>query len=828
MEGKSVRFLLAQSGQVLRRLLRTPLFTLVTLSTLAIGVGANTAIFSVVEGVLLKPLPYPHSEQLVAVRLNAPGMNINNMLLSPSTYFTFRDQGQVFQDIGLYRSYSANVTGVAEPERVQVLQTSDGVLPILSMRPILGRWFTGSDDSPGGPDAVILVYGYWRRKFGGDRSVIGRTIHVDGKRQEIIGVMPSTFRFLDEPNPDLILPFKFDRAHTYLGNYSYSGVARLKPGITLAVADSDVAHMLPLVIQNFPPPPGFSLAMFEQAHFVPSLHLLKQDMVSDVGEVLWLLMGGIGLVLIIACANVANLLMVRMEGRQQELAVRAALGASRLRLAGEMVFESLVLGLLGGALGLPLAEIALRVLIAMAPSGLPRLAEIGLDGPVLLFTLAASVGAGLVFGAIPVLKYSGSRLGTGLREGGRSLSASRERHRARNTLVMVQVALALVLMIASGLMIRTFLALTHVEPGFAAYDGVQTFRLMIPDVEISDPERVVRTQDAILRNLQALPGVSAAAISTSVPMDSNRWMDPVYARDHAYAENAVPALRRFKFVSPGFFKTIGTPLIAGRDLTWNDTYEKQPVAIVSENLAREYWHDATNALGKQMRCGGQDDWREIVGVVGNVREDGASQDPPSTVYWPLLLARFEGDPIEVSRDVAFAVRTQRAGSEGVMSDVQRAVWSVNPNLPLAEVHTLDYFYRKSMARTSFALVMLALAGSMALLLGIVGLYGVVAYSVSQRRREVGVRMALGAQRAELIAMFVRHALGITALGVAFGLGAALALMRLMSSLLFGVNSVDLITYGTVSLGLIATAALSSYLPARRAAGVNPVESLRAE
>jgi predicted permease len=367
---------------------------------------------------------------------------------------------------------------------------------------------------------VILGYGYWRRKFGADRSVIGRTITVYGKPQEIIGILPANFRFLDEPDPALILPFKFDRAKTLLGNYSYHAVARLKPYVTLADAGNDVARVLPLVLQNFGPPPGFSLTLFEQAHFSPNVQLLKQDIVGKIAKALWLLMGGLGLVLLIACANVANLLLVRTERRQQELTIRAALGASRRRLAGEMLFESLILGLLGGALGLVFAELALRVLLAMAPAGLPRLNEIGLDGPVLLFTFAVSVLTGLSVGSIPILKFSGTRLGTGLREGGRSLSPSRDRHRARNSLVVAQVSLALVLMIASGLMIRSFRAMTHVEPGFSGPAEVQTFHVMIPDAEIPDPEHVIRTEEAMLRNLAAVPGVSSAGISTSIPMVS--------------------------------------------------------------------------------------------------------------------------------------------------------------------------------------------------------------------------------------------------------------------------------------------------------------------
>ncbi|HYM78010.1 MAG TPA: ABC transporter permease [Candidatus Dormibacteraeota bacterium] len=819
---------IAQLRQVIRRLIHTPLFTAVTLITLAIGVGANTAIFSVIEGILLKPLPFRHSESLVAMRLTASGMNLYEVPLSPSTYFILREQCRVLEDVGLYDSYSANVTGVAEPERVQALNMTDGLLPILRVRPVLGRGFTREDDSAGGQDVVILGYGYWQRKFGGDRSAIGRSIKVDGKPEEIIGVLPHDFRFLDEPDPAVILPFKFDRAKTFLGNYSYHAVARLKPGVTLPESAADVARVLPLVLENFGPPPGFSLALFEQAHFGPNLRFLKQDVVGDISSTLWVLMGGLGMVLLIACANVANLLLVRTECRQQELAVRAALGASPRRLAGEMLFESLILGLLGGGLGVAFAGLALRVLLAIAPASLPRLNEIGLDGPVLLFTFIVSAAAGLLFGCIPVLKFPGTRLGTGLREGGRSLSASRERHRARNSLVVVQVSLALVLMIASGLMIRSFRAMTHVEPGFSDPAEVQTFRVMIPDAQIPDPERVIHTEEAVLRNLAAVPGVTVAGISTSIPMDDSGYIDPIYAKDRSDSEGGVPPLRQFKFVSPGYFKTVGTPLIVGRDLTWPDAYDKRSVAIVSENLAREYWHDPSNALGKQIRNGTTDDWREIVGVVGDVRHNGVDQKAPSIVYWPLLLVHFDGNPVEVRREIAFALRSKRAGSQSLMSDVRRAVWSVDANLPLAEIHTLDYYYRKSMARTSFTLVMLALAGSMALLLGIVGLYGVVAYSVSQRRREVGVRMALGARRGELVGMFVRHALGLTVVGVTLGLGAALAVMRLMSSLLFGVKPVDLVTYGVVTVVLIATAALSSYLPARRAATVNPVETLRAE
>ena len=815
--------------QVLRRLRRSPMFTIVTLITLAAGIGANTAVFSVLEGVLLKPLPYPHPDELVGVWHKAPGLNIPQLNMAPSNYFIYRDQSRTFQDIGLYQGDSVSVTGVAQPEQVRALDVTDGTLPILGIPPMMGRWFNRTDDTPGSPDTVMLTYGYWHRKFGGDRSVVGRNITVDGKPRQIIGVMPQRFHFLDYDEPGLILPIQLDRSKTFLGQFSYEGLARLKPGMTIEQANADVARMFPIVLRSFPPFPGFSLDLFKKADIGPNVRPLKYDVVGDIGKLLWVLMGSIGIVLLIACANVANLLLVRTEGRQQELGIRAALGASRKRIAGELLFESLILGLLGCVLGLVLAYGALRVLVAMAPAGLPRLQDIGIDVPVLIFTLAASLIASLLFGLIPVLKYGGARLATGLREGGRTLSQSRQRHRARNVLVVVQVGLACVLLICSGLMIRTFRRLTQVNPGFLAPDDVQTFSLSIPSAEVSKPEQVVRMQQEILNKVSAIPGVSSVGLTTSIPMSNDDWTDPVFARDHSYAEGELPKLRRFVFVSPGLFHTMGIPLIAGRDFRWNELYDRIPVAIVSENFAREYWGSPTNALGKEIRVSTKDDWRRIVGVVGDVHADGTDQPAPAIVYWPIFVKNFESDlENEVRRTLSFVIRSPRAGSEGLMKEAGQAVWSVDANLPLADARTLGYYYGKSMARTSFTLVVLAIAGGMALLLGAVGLYGVIAYSVSQRTREIGIRIALGAQQAELVGMFVRQGLILAGVGVACGAIVAIATVRVMASLLFHVSPVDPVTYVFVCVGLGGTAALASYIPSRRASAVNPVEALRAE
>jgi predicted permease len=818
----------SQLKHVLRRLGRAPMFTAITLITLAAGVGGNTVVFSVLEGVLLKPLPYPKPDELIGVWHTAPGIQLKDFDMSPSDYFIYREQNRTMQDIGMYSGDSVSVTGVAEPEQVPALRVTDGTLPLLGIPSLLGRSFTRQDDSPGAPETVMLTYGYWRRKFGGDASAIGRNIIVDGKSRQIIGVLPQRFHFLDRDDPALITPFQFDRSKVNLGNFSYDGLARLNPGVTLEQVNADVARMLPIVMTSFPAPPGFSIKLFEDAKIGPNVRPLKRDVVGDVGSVLWVLMGSIGMVLLIACANVANLLLVRVEGRRQELAVRAALGASRGRIAADLLLESVILGLLGSAVGLGLAYAALRVLAAIAPAGLPRVREIGIDGPVLLFTLLISLLASILFASIPIFKYAGARLSTGIREGGRALSQSKEQHRARSVLVVVQVALALVLLICSGLMIRTFAALTNVNPGFVGPAALQTFRVSIVSALAKEDEKAVRMEEEISHRLAAIPGVSSVGISSKLPMTGQGWTDPVFVENQTYAEGQLPPLRRFKFVSPGYLGALGTPLVAGREITWNDTYKKIPVAMVSENVARELWHDPSAALGKRIRVSTKDDWREIIGVVGDVYDDGVSKPATTSVYWPLMMDHFESDDSFAFRDVAFVLRSSRTGSESFLNEVRQAVWSLNPNLPLAEVHALDFFYKRSMARTSFTLIMLGVAGSMALLLGVVGIYGVIAYSVSQRTREIGIRMALGAQQKTLTGMFVRHGLALTGIGVACGLAVAIVVMRLMSSLLFKVSPVDPVAYGAASIGLVATAFLASYLPSRRASTVDPVEALRAE
>ncbi len=810
-----------------RRLIRTPLFTSVAVLTLALGIGANTAIFSVIRGVLLKPLPFDHPDELVGVWHSAPGMKIPLLNQAPALYLTYRDESRTFVDSGMWDTASVTITGAGEPEKVTGLVVTDGILPVLRVQPVLGRRFTADDDSPRTPERIMLAHAYWERKFGSDPSVVGRQLMVDGTPREIIGVLPSGFRFL-ETNPQIVLPMRLDRSKVFVGNFSYQGIARLKPGVTIEQANADVARMIPMAIQRFPMPPGFTKAMFEEIKLGPNVRPLAQDVIGDVGRVLWLLLGTVAIVLLIACANVANLFLVRAEGRQQELAIHAALGAGSRRIAWELLSESLFLSLAGGALGLLLAWGGIRALVAMAPQGLPRVQDIGIDPLVVVFTVGVSLLAGVLFGILPVIKLATPRLASALNQGGRLGTASRQRHRARNALVVVEIALAVVLLVASGLMIRTFQAMRDVNPGFVNPAQVLTMRVSIPDTMIPDPEQAVRTHEQIAEKLRQIPGVVSVGVSSTIGMDGSGEHDPVFVEDFPGPGGRVPPIRTYRFVEGGYFTTMGNQVVAGRALTWADTFRKAPVVLVNETLAREYWKQPAAALGRRIRNSPADPWRTIVGVVGDERADGLAKPAPGIVYWPLLIDHFWDDPVRAQRTMTYALRTERAGSPTLLKEVQQAVWSVNGSLPVANVRTLSEVMAGSMAQTSFALVMLGIAAAVALMLGIIGIYGVIAYVVAQRTKEIGIRIALGADSRNVTGLFLKQGMLLGCAGILAGLVVAGGITRVMSTLLFGVGTLDPVTYFAVALGLGLTALLASYIPAARAARVAPAEALRRE
>jgi putative ABC transport system permease protein len=811
---------------VARRLKRSPLFTAVTILTLALGIGANTAVFTVVHSVLLKPLAFHEPDRLIGVWQSAPGVGIKELNASPGTYFTYREESKTFEDIAVWRTESVNITGTAEPERIQSIRTTFGLLPVLRVQPVLGRNFTSKDDSPGQPETVMLSYGYWQRKFGGDPGVLGKRILIDSTAHEVIGILPEQFRFV-ESNPSVLLPMRFDRASIRLGNFSYRAVARLKPGVTMAEAHADVARMLPIMMRKFPPPPGMSLKMMEDARIAPNLHSLKDDYIGDIGNILWVLMAMIGIVLLVACANVANLFLVRVESREREISVRSALGATRLDLAKDLLLESGLLGIAGGMVGGVFAYGAIELLKALSPPYLPRLEEITIDANAILFTAVVSLLTGLLLGLIPVWKQAGKAVNESLRSGGRTMSEGREKHFARNVLVVVQIGLAVVLLAGAGLMIRTMSAMTKVDPGFSKPEAIQTFRVSIPESLVPGTENLIRSFDSIASKLSALPGVQTVGLSNSVSMDRSNSNDPIFVEGRNYRDGEIPTLRREKNIGPNYFKAMGNPLKAGRDMDWKDIYAIRPVVLVSENLAVELWGSPTAALGKRLRESPQSIWHEVIGVAGDERDDGVDQPAPKIVYWPMVTKQLDDKSFNLSRSLGVVVRTERAGTESLLTEIRQAVWSVNPNLPLANPRTQAEVYARSMARTSFTLTMLSIAAGLALALGVIGIYAVISYTVSQRKKEIGIRLALGSPEASVRDLFLLHGLKLAAIGIACGLAVAIPLSKLMSALLFEVNPLDPFTYVIVASALIVSAALAAYVPAVRATKVSPLESLSA-
>src|SRR6266481_4258755 len=829
-----VEELVADVRYGLRALRHNPMFTAVALLTIAIGIGANTGVFSVVNSVLLKPLNYPNAGQLVSLHQIAPGAPgladfESGLHLSPSMYFTYAEHNRAFQSLGVWVTGTASVTGVAEPEQVRTVEVSDGVLQALDVPPAVGRWLSETDQVPRGPRRVMISYGYWQRRFGGDQSIVGRNIMVDARPREVVGVTHKGFRLVDT-DFDVMVPLAFDSSNLILAGFGFEGVARVKPSVTIAEANADLTRMLPIWMDSWTNGPGTNPHFYETWKITPMIRPLKREVIGNVSDVLWVVMGTIGLVMLIACANVTNLLLVRVESRQQELAVRAALGARWGGIVRGLLVESVMLGLIGGVAGMGLAYAGVRFLADVGPANLPRLSEISIDARTMGFTFVISVLSGLLFGLIPAFKYAGPRTLLEFRSAGRTISASRERHRARNLLVVGQVAMALVLLVSAGLMIRTFQSLRTVDPGFTDGRHLQVMRISIPGLLIPEADRVARTQSEILDKLSAIPGVKSAGFVSEMPMEGfdSDW-DCIFAQDKTYPDGVMPPLRLYKYISPGFLHTAGTRLIAGREFTWDEVYGLRPVVMISENLAREMWGTPSAAIGKQLREFSAMPWHEVIGVIQDVRERGVQEKAPAIMYWPPMMQYLFGAKApETMRTETFLIRSERAGTESFLNEIRQGVWSVNSNLPLASVRTMQDVYSKSVARTSFTLVMLGIAGAMALALGLIGIYGVISYTVSQRKREIGIRLALGAQSGEVLRIVLRQGTKLALVGVAIGIGAAFGLTRLMTNLLFGVTAHDPMTFAAVAALLVLVALLACYIPARRATLVDPIVALRYE
>lgn len=800
------------------RLLRThPGFVLTVVLSLALGIGANTAIFSVVHGVLIQPLPYPHADALVGIynRLTISGQVYEDAALSPGMYAACRDDCRAFEHVGVWSSGAATVTGAGEPEQVATVTVTHGVLPAFGVPASLGRWFAPEEDSPGGARTAILSHGYWQRRFGGDRQILGRTVIIDFVPHQIVGVMPRDFRFVDL-SPDLFLAQRL--ATNRADEFSYNGIGRLKPGLSVAQANADIAR----VWRNWAQNEGVGKLLEEWA-VTSNARPLKNDVVGNVGLTLRLLMGALGLLMLLVCANVANLVLVRAQARQQEFAIRAALGAGWGRIAWEQLAESLTLGLIGGTLGLGLASFGVRLLVAVGPAGLPRLHEITLGPAVVAFALLCALGTSLLFGTVAVV---GRRVRHRI-ENARGATPASEQLRAQRVLVVGQVAMALVLLVASGLMVRTLLAIQSVEPGFTRPDQIQMVRISLPQVLAREPEQVIRVLKEMLDRIAAIPGVAAVGFASALPLENNRNGVPV-AVEGVTEPDRMPPNRRYRHTSPGLFAAQGSRLLTGRDFTWDDVFDRRRVAIVSEQMARESWGEPREALGKRIRIGRNGPLTEVVGVVENIHTDGLHQPAPATVYARAGVETAANGSTTVRRTVTLAIRSSRAGSQAFLKEVAAAVHAVNASVPLADVRTLEDAYRRSMARTSFTVTLIGIAAAMALSLAVVGVYGVLAYAVARRRHEVGIRLALGAQPSTVRALFVRQGLLLTSLGGILGLVSSVALSRWISSLLYGVTALDPLTYALSGAALAAGAILASVVPAHRAASVDPMETLRSE
>ncbi len=807
-----------------RTLARAPGFAAVVIITLALGIGATTAIFTVVDGVLLKPLPYPDADDLFAVYHRVPPLGADTVNHTSSTFLTYHAENRSFEQFGAWNPTEVVATGRDEPERVDAVAMTEGVLRALRAQPRLGRGFSEQDTLPGAPMVVILTHGYWARRFGADEGIVGRDIRIEGQAAEVVGVMPPDFVFLGEAS-SLYVPLHFDRnAMPTVLSFDYRVVARLAPRTTPEAAAADLERLIPMSVERYAWLPAEQVQEWQLGI---NLRPLKESVVQDSGAVLWILQGTVGLVLLIACANVANLLLVRAEGRRREIALRTAIGASRGRLTRQFLVESSVLTALGALAGLALAYAAVPMMLRLTPAALPRAGEIGVDARVLLFTLLISAVAAVVFSLFPIAYYGASDLVPALKEGGHGAGSGRRRHRVRGALAVAEVALALVLLVGAGLMIRSFQALRDVDPGFSDPGRAMIFRLALPAGDYPDEDRALAAYEAVIARIAEVPGVTHVGAISGLTMEGRSNQNSFMAQDVALGDEGEGVLRgAYKAMAGDYFGAAGIPLIAGRSITWDDIRERRRVGLVTETLAREFWGEPSAALGKQIRHSGDDPWREVIGVVGDVRDGGLRSAPRSVAFWPVIVEDFLGFDVWLRRDMAFVVRTDRANPFDVLPQVRDAVGSVDPNLPLADIGTLDRVVARNMASTSFILAMLLLAAGVAVALGTIGIYGVISYVFSQRTREIGIRVALGATTGDVRGMVLRQGALIGVLGVGIGVGAAIALARFLTAQVYGVGTMDPATYLGASLAVGGVALLASYVPALRTTAVDPLDALR--
>jgi len=801
----------------IRGLVKRPGFALIAIVTLALGIGANSAIFSVVDSVLFRSLPLPDSQSLYAVHTGA--VKFNNRFDGPFSYPEYQDvvaQTHSFQSIGSWVDGDANLSGATRPERVTVRVVLPSLLPTLGVQPVRGRNFAPEETTKGRDHVALITYGLWQRQFGGGDDAMGKSLRLDNVDYQIIGILPHDFQF--EAPVDLWIPLTTTDPGLQVRNSHFLRViGRLRPGATAASVAADLNAVAKYESDNFPdmfpPTAGFG---FRARPYL-------EDIVGDVRLPLYVLFGAVGFVLLIACGNVANLLLAKAAPRQREIAIRTALGARGIHLLRQLLAESLVLAFVAGGLGILLAAWGTAALVALSPDSLPRAREIGFDWRVLAFTGAIAIATGIVFGLVPAIWSSRSNLVGALKEGSRGATAGHGR--LRKALVVAEVALSLMLLVGAGLMLRSFSRLRDVNPGFRT-DHALTLRisLPVPDGQISaaDEDRFVNFFDRALARLRELPGVTAAGATNMIPLDGNgtdRLIDvegyvPRDAADKPDAQN--------RQATPGWFAAMGIPLMRGRIIEPTDDGRSARVVVVNETFAKQFFPDG-EAIGKRIRLGkltNEFPWATIVGIVGDVRGFALDEPPLPTMYWPVA-------QIRATPALAIVVRTQ-GDPAALSSAVRGALAEIDSTQPIYDMQTLDQLVAKSLGQRRFTLTLMLLFGVIALVLSAVGIYGVMAFAVSQRTQEIGIRMALGASALDVLKLVLRNGMFLAVIGAVIGLAGAFAITRFMSSLLFGVSPTDVVTFGLVTAGLLLVALVACYLPARRATKVDPLIALRYE
>jgi putative ABC transport system permease protein len=815
--------LVSQVRYAVRRLLNSPGLSLLCLLTLAVGIAAVVSVFSVVNGVLLNPLPYPESDRLVGLWHTAPGLDLQRLPQSKGTYLLYSQEGRGLADVAIYRDLAVNLTGGATPERVPGAEVTPSLFRLIGVAPSLGRGLTAEESRPDAPAVVVLSDKLWRRRFAADPGALGKTVRINGVARQVVGVMPPGFEF-PRPQTEIWVPLEVDPLKAPLGEFSYTGIGRLAEGVSIAQVQSDLNRTLATLERRFPG--DDSAPVLSKAGFAAVVHPLRDDVVGDFSKVLWILLGAVAFVLLIACANVANLLIVRGEGRRREMAIQTALGAARGSLIGGGLTESLLLALAAGAVGLLLALGSLHLLSRLGPAELPRLEQVRLDGRVLLFTAAISLFTSVLFGLLPALRSSmtddlASELKRG---GGRTATAGRSRQRSRQLLIGVQIALAVILLTGSGLMLRSFLRLANLNPGFQIQRAL-TLQVALPESEYPNDASVARFFQQALDRLKAVPGITAAAVTSSLPLGGSASSSGHEIEGKPTAAGAPPPVLGVEYISAGYFQALGIRLIEGRSLELQDQERRTGAVVVNEAAAKRFWPDQS-VVGKRLRPADSglppDSWYTVVGVAGDVRNRRLTQEPDPMIYYPLL-GKKEG--AWVSRQMSFVLRTG-IDPEAMTTLVRREIWSIDPNLPLSNISTMEKLVQQDQAGLNFSVWMFLIAAAVALILGAVGIYGFISYLVAQRTPEIGVRMAIGADRRNVRWMILKESVGMLIFGLAFGIAGALGMTRWLKALLFEVSPLDPLTFGLVPLLLLAVVLLASYLPANRATRIDPLEALQ--